>query len=498
MLADDSGYRIAICTGCVFASLMSAIVQCRKNAMVHEVSRTPPQAVALPSIWAREQRPLTLGLLLVISGAAFESLAVATTLPAIIRELGGLNLYGWAFSAFMLANLLGITLAGAEADRDGPARPLALGGSIFILGLLIVGLAPAILVVIAGRAVQGFGAGMLSSVVYVSIGRGYPEALKPRMLAMTSTAWVVPGLVGPALAGIISDTVGWRWVFLGLIPLVLLGMLMAYPGLRHLANAHRATRDWRTVGQALALAAGVGMALAALSTSSLVLASVLGIAGIAIAAPPLRQLVPAGTLRAKAGLPAAIATHGLLNLAFFGVDAFVPLAITNGRGQSATVAGLALTAATICWTAGSWVQAHFAARQSRRLVASVGLALIGVGIVGSAAALSPATPLMLALVAWGVAGLGMGLAFSTMSLVVLETAPAGQEGAASSALQLANTLGVALGAGLGGAIIGNAEQGGVSISGLVTHDLLMLGVTGLALFVAQRLPARQAADHVVH
>jgi MFS family permease len=216
------------------------------------------------------------------------------------------------------------------------------------------------------------------------------------------------------------------------------------------------------------------------------------------AAPPLRQLVPAGTLRAKAGLPAAIATHGLLNLAFFGVDAFVPLAITNGRGQSATVAGLALTAATICWTAGSWVQAHFAARQSRRLVASVGLALIGVGIVGSAAALSPATPLMLALVAWGVAGLGMGLAFSTMSLVVLETAPAGQEGAASSALQLANTLGVALGAGLGGAIIGNAEQGGVSISGLVTHDLLMLGVTGLALFVAQRLPARQAADHVVH
>jgi MFS family permease len=131
--------------------------------------------------------------LLVISGAAFESLAVATTLPAIIRELGGLNLYGWAFSAFMLANLLGITIAGAEADRDGPARPLALGGSIFILGLLIVGLAPAILVVIAGRAVQGFGAGMLSSVVYVSIGRGYPEALKPRMLAMTSTAWAGAG-----------------------------------------------------------------------------------------------------------------------------------------------------------------------------------------------------------------------------------------------------------------------------------------------------------------
>ena len=183
--------------------------------MVHDIAHPPPAtAPAAPSVWDRAHWQITLGLLLVISGAAFEALAVATTLPATVRDLGGLNLYGWAFSAFMLANLVGITIAGAEADRQGPARPLLLGAGVFVVGLLIVGFAPSMLVVIAGRAVQGFGSGVISSVAYVSIGRGYPESLKPRMLAMSASAWVIPGLIGPALAGFIADMLGWRWVFL--------------------------------------------------------------------------------------------------------------------------------------------------------------------------------------------------------------------------------------------------------------------------------------------
>jgi MFS family permease len=191
-----------------------------------------------------------------------------------------------------------------------------------------------------------------------------------------------------------------------------------------------------------------------------------------------------------------VATHGLLNMAFFGVDAFIPLALTEVRGQTVAAAGLPLTAATLTWTTGAWIQAHFAKSHSRRSTTVVGLLIIVLGIVLSIAVLSPAVPALLASVAWGVAGLGIGLAFSTISLVVLETAPAGQEGSASSAMQLANMLGVALGTGIGGVIIGDAGgsaagAGGAAQAGIFIQSLLMIGVTALAVVAALRLPSRK-------
>jgi MFS family permease len=464
--------------------------------MLQEVAQ--PHTITTPpeGIWSPTHRWLTIGLILTISGAAFEALAVATTLPATIRDLGGLALYGWAFSAFMLTNLIGITIAGAEADRQGPARPFVAGIGTFVLGLIVVGLAPSMAIVILGRAIQGFGAGVISSVAYTAIGRGYPEATKPRMLAVLSSAWVVPGLIGPALAGLISDAIGWRWVFLGLVPLIVIGACMTIPALRKLAGGSRARRDWSTIAAALRLSFGAALVLSGLGQASLPIAATMVIAGVAIGGPALRRLLPPGTLRAAPGLPAAIAAHGLLNMAFFGVDAFVPLALTSGRGQSATAAGLALTAATICWTTGAWVQAHLAARQGRRGLVIAGLILIAIGIAGVATVLAPAVPLLLAPIAWGVAGMGMGLAFSTNSLVVLETAQPGQEGVASSALQTTNVLGAALGAGLGGVIIGGASVAAVvQTSGIVTQDMVMIGIIGLAMFAASRLPNRPPHMH---
>jgi MFS family permease len=456
------------------------------------VYAAPSPEPAPDGIWSRSNRSLTIGLILTVVGVAFEALAVATTLPATIRDLGGLALYGWAFSAFMLTNLIGITIAGAEADRQGPARPFVVGVALFALGLTIAGLAPNMAVVILGRAVQGFGAGVISSVAYTAIGRGYAESAKPVMLAILASAWVVPGLVGPALAGVVADHVGWRWVFLGLVPLPLIAAGLALPSMRRLTRTSEAPRDWGHVLAAVRLALGAGLVLTGLSIPSIPVAAALVVVGAALGWPALHRLLPAGTLRAAPGLPAAVATHGLLNMAFFGVDAFVPLALIEVRGQSATVAGLALTAATLTWTTGAWVQAHLAPRQSRRRLVIAGLLLIVVGIAGAAVVLAPTVPVALALVAWGVAGLGMGIAFSTISLAVLESAPPGHEGTASASMQLTNVLGVALGTGVGGVIIGYASaQNGTPHTGIMSQDLLMIGVAGLAIVAAMRLPGRR-------
>src|SRR2546425_9423517 len=253
--------------------------------------------------WSAPYRRLTLGLVLIMLGPAFETLSVATILPKIVASLGGLSFYGWSFSAYMLATLVGLILAGDEADQRGPALPFIIGVVLFVLGLVLAGTAPSMIVFVLSRGVQGFGAGILVSVTYACVGQGYPEQLKPRMVAILASAWVVPGLIGPALAGIIADFFGWRWVFLGLVLVLPLGSGLVLPALKKLTLSKevRVARSW-DVHRLLAttgLVAGAGLTLTGLQVQSIPLALVLILAGLPIGILSLRYVLPAGTLRIK-------------------------------------------------------------------------------------------------------------------------------------------------------------------------------------------------------
>src|SRR5260370_29819569 len=434
-------------------------------------------------VWSAQHRRLTLGLILITLAPAFEVLAVATILPKIVANLGGLSLYGWSFSIYMLAMLVSIILAGDEADRRGPALPFIFGMVLFVLGLILAGTASSMLTLVVSRGVQGFGAGIITSVAYVCVGRGYPEKVKACMLAVLSSAWIVPGLLGTALAGVVGDFVGRRWVFLGLVPILPLATGLVLPALRKLApsmtsrslNLHRLLATF-------GLVIGAGMILTGLQMQSILMTALLVLPGLTVGISSLRYVLPPGTLRAKAGMPAAIATIGFLSLAYFGGEAFLPLTLISLRGQSTILAGVALTAATLSWTAGSWLHAHLAPRHGRRLLVTAGLLLVALGLAGIASVLIPGIPVVVATLAWGVAGLGMGLAYSTLNLVVLETAPAGQEGSASASMEISSVLGSALGTGLGGGIVGFAATTGSSPSSeLSAVHILLTHLTSLTL-----------------
>lgn len=451
-----------------------------------------PRTERNPGVWDRQHRSLTVGLLLTISITAFEAMAVATVLPAAVNDLGGLAWYGWVFSGFMLGNLVSIAVAGRWTDMRGPVPPFVAGAALFATGLFIAGSAPSMTVVVSGRLAQGLGAGALSSVAYVAIARGYPANLQPRMLAMVASAWVVPGLMGPALAGSVADHLGWRWVFLGLAPLTVLAASLALTGLRRLTAPAGVVAEPSQVRSAILLAAGTGIALFGADSNAAGITAACAAAGIAIGLPALRRLLPDGTLRAEFGTPAAIAAMILLNYAFFGAEAFLPLSLTSVRNESTTVAGLALTAGTLAWTSGAWLQERLVTRYSRRLIVCTGLALTAIGIVGAASVLSSSTPVWIAALSWATAGLGIGLAYSTITLIVLELAPDGREGAATAALQLANVLGVALGTGLGGATLTLATAaGGSQAFGIALIDAAMIAAASLGLAAARRLPSRR-------
>ncbi|HEX9527371.1 MAG TPA: hypothetical protein VF951_07730, partial [Streptosporangiaceae bacterium] len=217
-------------------------------------------------------------------------------------------------------------------------------------------------------------------------------------------------------------------------------------------------------------------------------------AGCALGVPVLRRLMPAGTLSARYGLPATTLSRALLTFCFFGTDAFVTLTITILRHRTPVLAGLAVTGPALTWTAGSWIQARANARwQGRRLV-RIGLVIILAGIAGLSAMLRTDVPVAVGIVAWTVAGLGMGLSYSPITLLMLAEAPAGREGWASASLNLADVLGSALGIGIGGAAISAAVRFGWSLSaGLAVAFAITAAGGVLALAISRRLPSRIAA-----
>jgi MFS family permease len=460
------------------------------------VREAPPAALPAPpeGVWSRPYRRLTLGIVLSVVGIAFESLSVATTMPAAVGDLGGLALYGWAFSAFMLTMVVGLTVAGGEADRLGPVRPFGVGVALFAIGLLIAGVAPSMPVLIAGRVVQGLGGGLVGSIAWSAIGRAYPESGRPRMLALVSSAYALPSLAGPAVAGLIADYVGWRWVFLGLAPLLPLAAVLALPALHPFGPTSGARRDWGRIVAALRLAGGMALMSGVLGSPAsrpwLLTAALVGL-GVALGAPALPRLLPVRGPGAVPGLPAVVAVTVLQNAAFFGVDAFVPLALTALRSQTAAFAGLALTGATLSWTGSTWLQAHLGARYSPRILVQAGLLLVAGGVAGTMAVFSPGVPVWLAVPAWAAAGMGMGLVSPTLALLALKLAPAGQQGTTTSAVQLAGVLAIAAGTAIGGVVVGNAAAGAtVPPAGVASQWLLMLGLLLYAVWVARRLPAR--------
>jgi MFS family permease len=465
----------------------------------------PDHTTGTGGLWSAKRRALTIGLVLTITFIASEALAVVTIMPVVARDLGGLSLYGWVFSAFMLGNVVGIVVAGRQADRFGPARPFVGGLALFCAGLAIAGLAPTMDVLICGRALQGIGAGAVPAVAYVAIGRSLPEQLRARMMAVLSTAWVLPGMIGPAVSAAVASLFGWRAVFLGLLPLVAVTGSLAMPALIRLGRQRPAesepipgARTEHKLTDGLATAAGAGLVLGGLTlaagSSQVLVGAGLLVTGLVVIGRSLRRLLPAGTFSARRGLPAVILSRGLLTFTFFGADAYVTLTITTVRHHSPALAGLAVTGSTLAWTAGAWLQSRLNGRWEARRLVGTGLAIIVTGLAVMALVLLPAVPVYVSIAAWTVAGFGIGMAYAPISLLMLREAPAGREGWASASLSLADVLGTALGIGTGGAAVTAATAHGWTLAAGVGAAFAIAGVGAVALALAsRRLPSSRAA-----
>lgn len=450
----------------------------------------------------RQWRATTLGVVLVMSLIAFEAMAVATALPTTVAELDGLAYYGWPFTAFLVANIVGMVTSGTLGDRMGARVPLLGGLAVFTAGLLLAGLAPTMLVFVAGRAVQGFGSGLVVVALYVVLGAVYPERTRPAVFAALSAAWVVPALVGPPVAGVITDQLSWRWVFLGLPPLILVGVVLLQSALRRTPAARQSRAPSRgSLGRTgAALGVGAGIAVLLFGAGRLDwpgLAVVL--AGAVLLSLSARRLLPAGTARLDRGLPAVIGARGLLAGSFFAVDALLPLTLSAVHGYGPAAAGIPLMAGAVGWSTGSWIQGRYPDVPRFRFVRT-GFAVLAVSCAAMALIVSPIGTGWSAYPIWFAAGIGMGLAMPSVGVLLLELSPAAQRGTNSAAMQIADVMISALTIGAAGALVAAAEAGLLPLPvavGTVDVAMALLAATGAVLaFRLRPVPAATLAEPV--
>ncbi|GAA2752061.1 MFS transporter [Amnibacterium kyonggiense] len=410
---------------------------------------------------------------------AFEALAVTTAMPLAARDLDGQPLYALTFSAFAAAGVIANVVAGAWSDRAGPKRPLLAGVAVFAVGLLVSGTALTMPVLIAGRALQGLGAGAIGTALYVLVARVYPETLHPRVFALLAAAWVLPSLVGPFAAGAVATVLSWHWVFVGIVPLVAAATALLLPQLRAQAMPGtgaalpRARIGWSAVAATALLAMRPLLDVPAVGTALAVLAAV-------VAVVALRPLLPRGALVAAAGLPAVILVRGLFSAGFAAADAYLPYSLIALRDITPVVAGAITTVGAVSWATGSELQSRFAGRLSDHRAIGLGsvaffsgAALVGVGTWTALIAV--------VVVGWLCAGLGIGTAYPRLSTMTLALSVPAERGRNSAALQIADGFGNGLALTVVGVVTAFAPDGEfVGAFGLAA--LLGLGV----LLIARR------------
>jgi MFS family permease len=426
-------------------------------------------------------------LLILEALVAVEILVVAAILPAVQRDLQGLQLYGWNYAALTLASFGAVPIAGKLTDRLGPRSVLAVAIGIYGVGLVLAATAPSMLVLVIARFVQGIGGGGLYVVSLATVAKTYPERIRPRVMALLASMWIVPGLLGPPVGALIAETVGWRWAFVAPLPLIALAAAMVMPSLRGVRVSE--VRSRMPVVATLVLMVGAGSLLAALTYAS-VCSIPLAVIGLAVMIPALRRIVPPGTLSARRGLPAASAAAFLASAAFVATDGFVTLMLTETRGLSIGAASLVLTASSIAWAAGSWWESRTIERLGARRLTSVGAMLMALGSAVVAVGLLD-VPVIVPYVGWAVGAAGMGIVFPTIPLSVMGEVEEGREAGELSSTILMDYLGFGIGAGLAGASVALAEADAWEISieaGLAGAFSIGILAAVLLAFVARRLP----------
>jgi EmrB/QacA subfamily drug resistance transporter len=423
-----------------------------------------------------------IGIMLSLFMSAIEATVVATAMPTIVSQLGGLAAYSWVFSAYMLTSTTTVPLYGKLSDLYGRRPLFFIAMVLFLLGSILCGLSQTMGQLIAFRALQGLGAGGLIPLAFIIIGDILPFEQRARTQGLFSGVWGVASVAGPLLGGILVDQFSWRWVFyVNIIP-GFLAILLVGIALRESGRAPGAAKPSVDFSGAFLLTAGVVILLLGLfelgtPTGWTLLAAALILFAVLfwVERRAVDPMLPLPLFRERL-FSVAIAQGVLSGWAMFGSTNFVPLFGQGVLGLSATAAGTALTPMMLSWTAASVVGGRLLLRYGYRSLALVGTAGLAVGAY-LMTRLTTSSSLAYMMLSLGVMGAGMGLAVPAFLIAVQSSVQRSKLGTATATLQFSRSIGGTLGVSVMGVILtaqlaANLAAAGISAATVSLGELI--------------------------
>lgn len=430
----------------------------------------------------------TIGRVLAIYGAimvalllaALDQTIVATALPRIITDLGGLTSYSWVITAYVLASAVTVPLYGKLGDIHGRRLLYIVAISIFLAGSVLCGLAQSLEQLIAARVVQGMGAGGLFALAHATIGVIVPPRERGRYQGLIGATFAAGSIIGPALGGVIVDHASWRWIFYVNLPvgaIALAVIAIAIP-----KRTQRREHSLDLLGATL-LAAGTSSFLLGLVWGGQAhpwgSAQVLGAFAVAIVALTAfvfverrakEPILPFEFLR-RPTVAAGVAAIGLSAMAMVGTIAFVPLFVQGVIGTSATSSGVVLTPFMLGAVIASALSGQWISKSGRyRANALVGPIVLGTGLfllsrMGTTTTNAEAATYMV------VSGVGLGLMMQVFVVAVQNEVPTRAMGSATALTQFARSIGATLGVTAMGVIVNHGLPAGTNLDRQAVHRL---------------------------
>jgi len=449
------------------------------------------------SVGLRSDRGPILGaVMLSIALIAIDATILATAVPAIVRDLGGFTQFPWLFSAYLLTQAISTPIYGKLADTFGRKPLMMFGIGTFVVGSVLCAVSWSMGALIAFRALQGLGAGAIQPAGMTIMGDIYSVAERAVAQGYIASVWAMSAVVGPALGGLFSDHLSWRWIFWINVPLGLFAaavLWIRFDEKAGMSGTHvRRPIDW---GGALLVAAASALLLLGLleggirwpwwSWQSAVAfggAALLTVLFVRVETRVADPVLPGWLFRHRV-LNAAMVAGFVAGVVMMGVTSYVPVYTQQVLGAGATVAGFTVAALAIGWPIAATTSGRIYLRWGFRRCLFLG-AFFGAAGATILASVGSGSPIWLLAAACLVLGLGLGYVVSP-SIVALQSAVVfRQRGVATGANMFARSVGSAVGVAMFGAIanaIVAGRLGGADAAGAVELDELPVDVLDPAL-----------------
>jgi EmrB/QacA subfamily drug resistance transporter len=432
--------------------------------------------------------------LLALFLGALDALVVGAAMPTIVADLGGLDLYSWVFSSYLLARAIALPIFGKLCDLYNSKRLYCFAIAVFVISSLFGGIARNMTQLIVCRALQGIGAGGTFALAYIVVADIAAPEKRGKMMGLISFVWGVASILGPALGGFIVDCVSWRWIFYLNLPLgcaALLAILLYLEDVRE-KRRHASLDLLGAITLSIAVLALLAVFLVGGRTYPWVSLEIIGLGllalggGIGFCFAENRAKEPILALGFFRNLEFSFANSSAFfsSSAIFSLSAYSPLFIQEVLGKTPAELGMAMVPLSLGWSAGALICGQLITREREKPYSILGslLLIVSAGLTVTA---SPATPLVVFSLVLAVGGVGMGFVSVATLLIVQNSLDAANLGVATSSQQFARTLGGTIGIGISGSLVSaylansialvlsSADHGEISTS-VAQHLLLNL------------------------